>query len=229
MKLKKLLVCVLAAAGVFGMTCTHTYAAETTDNTIVNEETNQPDAQTLEGSQGAEGEGNTAPNVEDDAVTASESQTKSRAAEEPEDIEEIAYKAEKSKNNSYSKADLRLLSSLIFCEAGSEPYAGKLAVGIVVMNRKASRSFPNTVKGVIYDKYQFGPARNGSLSRALSDYDRGRFTSSNEKDSIRAAKAALSGEKKITYKGKTVNMKSYLYFSGRVKGARLTIANHQFK
>lgn len=225
MKLKKLLVCVLVSAGIFGMTGAHTYAAETTDNTVVNEESNQPEAPALQ-NQETQGEANTETNVDEDAIIAEESQ---KVSEEPEEIDEIAYKAEKQENDKYTKAELRLLSSLIFCEAGSEPYAGKLAVGIVVMNRKASRNFPNTVKGVIYDKYQFGPARNGSLSRALSNYDRGRFTSSNEKDSIKAAKAALSGVKKVTYKGKTVNMNNYHYFSGRVSGARLTIANHQFK
>ena len=129
----------------------------------------------------------------------------------------------------YTNAELRLMSSLIYCEANGEPYAGKLAVGIVVMNRKSSKSFPNTLKGVIYQKYQFGPARNGSLKRALKEYDAGRFTSSSEKACIKAAKAALNGEKKVTYKSKTYNMKSFYFFSTYVKGKRLTIKNHQFK
>ena len=129
----------------------------------------------------------------------------------------------------YTNAELRLMSSLIYCEANGEPYAGKLAVGIVVMNRKSSKSFPNTLKGVIYQKFQFGPARNGSLKRALKEYDAGRFTSSAEKACIKAAKAALNGEKKVTYKSKTYNMKSYYFFSTYVKGKRLTIKNHQFK
>lgn len=129
----------------------------------------------------------------------------------------------------YTNAQLRLMSSIIYCEAGGEPYAGKLAVGIVIMNRKSSKSFPNTLKGVIYQKYQFGPVRNGSLSRALKEYDAGRFTSSSEKACIKAAKAALNGTKKVTYKSKTYNMKTFYYFSTSVKGKRLTIKNHQFK
>ena len=135
----------------------------------------------------------------------------------------------KTTKKKYTNAELRLMSSLIYCEASGEPYAGKLAVGIVVMNRKSSKSFPNTIKGVIYQKYQFGPARNGSLKRALKEYDAGRFTSSSEKACIKAAKAALNGEKKVTYKSKTYNMKSYYFFSTYVKGKRLTIKNHQFK
>lgn len=55
------------------------------------------------------------------------------------------------------------MASIINCEAGSEPYQGKVAVGIVVMNRVSSKSFPNSIKGVIYQKGQFSPVRNGSL------------------------------------------------------------------
>ncbi len=135
----------------------------------------------------------------------------------------------KSTKASYTKEQLRLLSSLIFCEAGSEPYAGKVAVGIVVMNRVESKSFPSTLNNVIYQKYQFGPARNGSLKKALANYDAGRFTTKNHKECIEAAKAALSGAKSVTYKGRTIDMKRTLYFSGRVSGAKFSIANHQFK
>ena len=135
----------------------------------------------------------------------------------------------KTTNVSYTKEQLRLLSSLIFCEAGSEPYAGKVAVGIVVMNRVSSKSFPSTLSNVIYQKYQFGPVRNGSLNKALANYDAGRFTTKNHKECIEAAKAALSGVKSVTYNGRTIDMKSTLYFSGRVSGAKFSIANHQFK
>ena len=129
----------------------------------------------------------------------------------------------------YTKAELKLMSCLIFCEASGEPYAGKLAVGIVVMNRKSSKSFPNTVKGVIYQKYQFGPVRNGSLNRALARYEAGKFNSPAEKACIKAAKAALSGEKKVSYNSKIHNMKSYHFFSTRVLRPRLIIKHHQFK
>lgn len=129
----------------------------------------------------------------------------------------------------YTASELKLMSCIIYCEAVGEPYAGKLAVGIVVMNRKSSKSFPNTLKGVIYQKYQFGPTRNGSLKKALKKYEAGQFKSTAEKACIKAAKSALNGNKKVTYKSKTYNMKSYHYFSTRVSGARLTIKHHQFK
>ena len=137
--------------------------------------------------------------------------------------------ATSSKKVTYCKAELRLMATLIFCEAGGECYAGKKAVGIVVMNRKKSKSFPNSIKGVIYQKYQFGPVRNGSLKRAMARYDAGKFKTSAEKACIRAAKEALSNEKTVTYKGKTINLKNYYFFSGRVQNYRVQIGNHQFK
>lgn len=67
--------------------------------------------------------------------------------------------------NRYNSSDLRMLSSIIYSESGNQVYAGKKAVGIVVMNRVKSSLFPNTVSGVVYQSGQFTPARNGSLSR----------------------------------------------------------------
>lgn len=134
------------------------------------------------------------------------------------------------KKPTYTKAELRLMSSIIFCEANIEPYAGKLAVGIVVMNRVASKDFANSVKGVIYERGQFSPVRNGALKRALARYDAGKFTSKNEKQCIKAAKLALEGEKTVTLSGgKRLNMKSYHFFSVYLRGARLKIKGHRFK
>lgn len=135
----------------------------------------------------------------------------------------------KSTKKKYTASELKLMSCIIYCEAVGEPYAGKQAVGIVVVNRKSSKSFPNTIRGVIYQKYQFGPTRNGSLQKALKKYEAGQFKSDAEKACIKAAKYALNGNKKVTYKSKTHNMKSYHYFSTKVSGARLIIKNHQFK
>ena len=113
----------------------------------------------------------------------------------------------------------------IYSEAGDQSYAGKKAVGIVIANRVSSRSYPNTLSGVIYQPGQFSPARNGSLNRSLALYDSGRL----DKGSIKAAKAVLNGDKNVKLSYGTINMNSYLFFSGYVKGARLTIGGHQFK
>ncbi len=69
-----------------------------------------------------------------------------------------------------TKADdskIELLAALIFCEAGGESYEGQLAVGAVVVNRMNSKSYPNTLKGVIYQRGQFGPASSGILAKRI--------------------------------------------------------------
>ena len=58
---------------------------------------------------------------------------------------------------SFAEEDRYLLANLIYCEAGGEPYAGKLAVGAVVINRVLSSVYPDTVTGVIYQRSQFSP------------------------------------------------------------------------
>ena len=42
-------------------------------------------------------------------------------------------------------------------------------------------------------------------------------------------KAVLNGDKNVKLSYGTINMNSYLFFSGYVRGARLTIGGHQFK
>lgn len=65
--------------------------------------------------------------------------------------------------------DLTLLAALIYCEAGSQGYDAQLGVGSVVMNRVRSGSYPNTVREVIYQKGQFGPAKTGKLARVIAN------------------------------------------------------------
>jgi spore germination cell wall hydrolase CwlJ-like protein len=124
------------------------------------------------------------------------------------------------------------MTSIIYCEARGESYAGKKAVGIVVMNRVRSKEFPNNVKDVIYQKGQFSPVRNGSLNKALSKYDtqleKGKFKGS-MKDCRAAAKAVLEGSTKVTVNGKAKQMKSYLYFSRYIPNAKYKLGAHQFK
>ncbi len=92
--------------------------------------------------------------------------------------------------NGITEEDLYLLANIIYCEAGCEPYIGKVAVGNVVMNRVKSDRQPDTIKGVIYAKGQFSPVRNGSLDRALRN-------GSADESCYQAALDALSGSKPV--------------------------------
>lgn len=86
--------------------------------------------------------------------------------------------------------DQELLASIIFCEAGNQPYEGQVAVGAVVMNRVQSDKFPNTIEEVIYESGQFVPAMTGWL-------DNIRASSAYTESAMNAAKDALSGANPI--------------------------------
>ena len=101
--------------------------------------------------------------AEESARLAAEAQAK--AAEE---AARIAAEAQAAQTAAISAEELKLLANIIYCEAGSESYVGKVAVGNVIMNRVKSASQPNTITEVVYAKGQFSPVRNGSLQRALS-------------------------------------------------------------
>ena len=69
---------------------------------------------------------------------------------------------------SASADDQTLLAAIIYCEAGNQPHDGKVGVGAVILNRVRSGSFPNSIRGVIYQAGQFGPAITGKLDRVLA-------------------------------------------------------------
>ena len=109
--------------------------------------------------------------AEEAARLEAEAQAKA-AAEEAARIEaeaqQAALAAQAAQTAAISAEELKLLANIIYCEAGSESYVGKVAVGNVIMNRVKSASQPNTITEVVYAKGQFSPVRNGSLQRALS-------------------------------------------------------------
>ncbi len=94
------------------------------------------------------------------------------------------------KRSSYSAGtdDVTLLAALCQYEAGTN-YENCLAVANVVLNRVRSSSYPNTIRGVIYQKGQFGTVTSGALNRFLS--------SGPNSTCVKAAKAALAGSNNI--------------------------------
>lgn len=68
----------------------------------------------------------------------------------------------------FAEGDLKIMASIIYCEAGGEPYAGQLAVGAVVINRLLNSRYPDTLVGVIYQPYQFSPVLSGRMEIALT-------------------------------------------------------------
>ena len=108
------------------------------------------------------------------------------------------------------QADRELLASLIFCEAGNQPYEGQVAVGAVVMNRVKSGAYPNTISEVIYQSGQFTPAMTGWLDSVRANAG---YTAS----AMQAAEEALAGSSPVG---------DCLYFSTGGWGMR--IGDHYF-
>lgn len=119
---------------------------------------------------------------------------------------------------SKDSSDVKLIASLIFCEAGGEPYEGKLAVANVVLNRVKSSKYPSSVSSVIYQGGQFGPASSGSLAKQLNRYSS--YSSKSELECIQAAKAALSGQNNI---GSRTN-----FNTSTSNGSAIRIGHHLF-
>lgn len=143
---------------------------------------------------------------------------------EVEDRELQSVATVKRKARKVNGTQLKYLACLINAEAKGEPYKGKLAVGNVVINRWLSKKYPNTIKKVITQKYQFGPARNGALNRELRNYSKGVYNRNTAaKASLKAAKQALAGHN---------NVGTRYFFNGkRYSKARrnnIIIGNHRF-
>lgn len=81
----------------------------------------------------------------------------------------------------YTEEDLYWMSRIIDSESQGQPLYGQLAVGSVVMNRVASKDFPDTVKGVIFQPKQFTPVSNRTIYNTP------------HKHSITVAKMVLNG------------------------------------
>ncbi|MBR5596180.1 MAG: cell wall hydrolase [Lachnospiraceae bacterium] len=113
----------------------------------------------------------------------------------------------------FEEGDRYLLANLIYCEAGGEPYAGQLAVGAVVINRVLSSVYPNTMVGVIYQKYQFSPVGSGRLAIAMAE---NRATAS----CYKAADEAMAGQ---------TNVGNCVYFRTPIPGLTgIQIGGHIF-
>jgi N-acetylmuramoyl-L-alanine amidase len=72
-----------------------------------------------------------------------------------------------------SAAEKDLMARLVHAEAVGEPYAGKVAVATVILNRVKSPDFPNSIREVIYQiangHYAFTPVENGQINQP-ADY-----------------------------------------------------------
>ena len=98
--------------------------------------------------------------------------------------------AEREAREAYVRANQELMASIIYCEAGNQPYEGQVAVGAVIMNRVKSGSYPDSIEAVIYQSGPFGPAATGWLNRVRS-------SKGYSQTALQAAVDALNGSNPI--------------------------------
>lgn len=144
----------------------------------------------------------------------------------------VSAAAQTRQRSDYTNYELKLLTAIVYCEAGNQSYEGKLAVANVVLNRVDSTVFDHVtnVKQAIYDLKrwgrQFAPvykrtARGGwtlkgtAFEAALKLYQTNDYESEAQsqqmKESRKAAIAAMNGENNIGDK---------LYFNATVSATK---------
>lgn len=138
-------------------------------------------------------------------------------------------------DSTYSKADIRLLTAITYCEAGYESYKGKIAVANVILNRIEGSEFDHvtSVREAVYDLKrwgrQFSPAytktasgnfttKGSLLEKALKLYTDENYISDYQKSMMeeceKAVIAALNGTDVIG---------DYLFFNSRVEVTRANL------
>jgi N-acetylmuramoyl-L-alanine amidase len=117
----------------------------------------------------------------------------------------------------FNSDEMEILASIINAEARGESFEGKVAVGAVIINRVYHPSFPNSIKGVVYQSGQFTPVENGMINLSPSN------------DAFKAAYDAVSGidpSKGSLYFYNPAKSKNPDFFADRTKV--VTIDNHVF-
>jgi len=117
----------------------------------------------------------------------------------------------------FNAEEMEILASIINAEARGESYEGKVAVGAVIINRVYHPSFPNSIKGVVFQSGQFTPVENGMINLSPNN------------DAFKAAYDAVSGmdpSQGSLYFYNPAKSRNPDFFAGRTKV--VTIGNHVF-
>lgn len=132
-------------------------------------------------------------------IEISEEFANSGYVQDEEEVKEVYVisVAQNNKNNNYldlyqlreaSAKEKKLLATIVFCEANAEPFDGKVAVAEVILNRRDSDKYPDTIKEVIYQKGQFEPVSMGWYDKVINTKQE------IPKSCYEAADAALQGQ-----------------------------------
>lgn len=130
-----------------------------------------------------------------------------------------------SEDQAYTEEDFRLLTSIIFEEAGNQCLAGQQAVGIVVINRVKSSLFPNNIYDVLWEYNQFfNPSCIGFYESCLQKYDDGEIPES----CYEAARYVLNGNTYVYYNDQYLDLSNILFFARYRSDCKIEIQDHNF-
>ena len=73
------------------------------------------------------------------------------------------------RKHSYTQDDLNVLTRIIHGEASGQSWNFQVAVGSVVLNRVKSKKFPNTIRGVVFQKGQYAATWDGNYNKTPSE------------------------------------------------------------
>ncbi|MGI6094401.1 MAG: cell wall hydrolase [Lachnospiraceae bacterium] len=79
------------------------------------------------------------------------------------------YTCEKQYITDPQVSDLEFWTAIVYAEAGDQGLAGMSAVTMSILNRMHSKSYPNDLRTVVYQRSQYQPARTGTLTRFLKN------------------------------------------------------------
>ena len=121
-----------------------------------------------------------------------------------------------SSSYSVTQEEMELLARAVYSEARGEPFKGQVAVAAVILNRIRHPFFPDTIKGVIFEPWQFSAVHDGQ------------FWLTPNQDAYMAARAALRGwdptKGAIYYYNPDTAQSEWVYYRNVI----VEIGNHYF-
>lgn len=94
---------------------------------------------------------------------------KPTAKPSPKPTQKPTSKPKVKTTKSYSDEDLTILTRVIYGEASGQSWDFQVAVGSVVLNRVKSNKFPNTIKGVVFQRGQYACTWDGNYNKTPNE------------------------------------------------------------
>lgn len=132
-----------------------------------------------------------------------------------------ATSTEQDSIKSFSKEDVSWVAKTMYFEARGQGDKGKLAVGIIVLNRLKSKKYPKSIKKIILQKNQYSWVGKGYKITDQTEWSKSKELAWN------LLNTGLSGDRQL----ELIRKKKYLFFHHRSLGVcrnSIVINKHVF-